>query len=105
MRLRLLLVGFALIAAACGGAGDAATSASPTEAPVATDAPTSEAPATTTGGTAQGTEAPTTEAPNTERPATEGPAAPAINTVLSDGSSFSLADEANPVYLVFWAEW
>ena len=103
MRLRLLLVGFALIAAACGGARDGVTTVAPTAAPVATNNPTNEAP--TTGGTVQGTDAPTTETPDTERPATQGPAAPAINTVLSDGSAFSLADEANPVYLVFWAEW
>lgn len=105
MRFRVVLAVFAVVAAACGGSAD--PSASPAPAPT-TQA--SEAPTPTTGDTAQttgapGTDAPTTDAPISERPPTEGPAAPAINTVLSDGTAFSLADEANPVYLIFWAEW
>jgi len=106
MRFRLLIALFAVLAASCGGAADPVTSSAPTEAPVSTDgagtvAGSSEAPVSTSGG--QTTQAPTGDAP--DRPATDGPAAPAINAILSDGASFSLADEANPVYLVFWAEW
>ncbi|NND02416.1 MAG: hypothetical protein HKN91_06470 [Acidimicrobiia bacterium] len=105
MRFRLLIAVLAVVAAACGGTGDSATNPAPTEAPNATAAPTTGAPGSTTPGNGDGTAAPTTEAPDSQRPATEGPAAPAINTILSDGTEFSLADEANPVYLVFWAEW
>ena len=105
MRFRLLVAVLAVVAASCGGAGDSATSPAPTEAPGGTEAPSTEAPGSEAPATTANGSGDTTAAPSTERPSTEGPAAPAINTVLSDGTSFSLAEEANPVYLIFWAEW
>lgn len=110
MRFRLFVVVFALLAAACGGSGSDTGNGSPftaapsTEAP-ATEAPSTDAPTTTGGDTsAAPTETPTSTT-SVPRPPTEGPAAPAFTTILSDGTEFSLEDEQNPVYLVFWAEW
>jgi hypothetical protein len=34
-----------------------------------------------------------------------GEAAPDFHLLLSDGSTFTLSEEARPVYLLFWAEW
>ncbi len=34
-----------------------------------------------------------------------GPPAPDFTLALGDGRSFTLSEEARPVYLVFWAEW
>ena len=105
MRIRLLVIVFALIAVSCGGSGAESGSpftTAPTTASPSTDAPTTEAPSTTGGGS---TDAPATSPAPVDRPPTEGPAAPAFTTVLSDGTEFNLAAEQNPVYLVFWAEW
>jgi len=77
-RVGALLVGLALVAAACGSDDEepAATAAPATEAP-ATAAPATEAPSTEAPSTeAPSTEAPSTEAPSTEAPETTGAAAP-----------------------------
>jgi hypothetical protein len=37
--------------------------------------------------------------------APEGPAAPDFTIALGDGGSFTLSEEAKPVYMIFWAEW
>lgn len=38
-------------------------------------------------------------------PADEAPAAPDFSLALGDGSTFTLSEEARPVFMVFWAEW
>jgi hypothetical protein len=68
---------FALLAAACGGG----------PATISSTSPTAPAPDTTTDAEP------------------DGPVAPSFTLVLGDGSTFDLAREARPVYMVFWAEW
>jgi hypothetical protein len=34
-----------------------------------------------------------------------GKAAPDFSLELGDGSTFTLSEEARPVFMVFWAEW
>ena len=52
------------------------------------------------------TAAPDASAPPTDGGAIEGPAAPDFTLTLGTGSdTFTLSDEAKPVYMVFWAEW
>ena len=97
MRIRLLATSLLLLAAACGGTDAAPGSPATTEAPATTAAgsASTSAPSATTDPTAS-------EGPQS---VTDGPAAPALSTVLADGTEFSLASEAKPVYLIFWAEW
>lgn len=38
-------------------------------------------------------------------PVPDGPAAPDFTLALGDGRSFTLSDEAQPVFMIFWAEW
>jgi hypothetical protein len=74
----LLVVLFGVIASACAGTEDATSS---TDGPDITTAPS--------GGET-----------------IEGPAAPDFTLALGTGSeTFTLSDEAKPVYMVFWAEW
>lgn len=57
------------------------------------------------GGAATPTE---TTVPSTSETttATEAPVpAPDFTLALADGSSFTLSEEAKPVFMVFWAEW
>lgn len=76
MLLVIVLIG--LIAAACGGSEGGASS----------------------------TVAPNTTVPPADGGAIEGPAAPDFTLALGTGSdSFTLSEEAKPVYMVFWAEW
>ena len=76
MLLVIVLIG--LIAAACGGSEGGASS----------------------------TVAPDTTAPPAGGGTIEGPAAPDFTLALGTGSdSFTLSEEAKPVYMVFWAEW
>ena len=35
----------------------------------------------------------------------EGPAAPDFTMTLADGGTFTLSEQAKPVYMIFWAEW
>ena len=100
-----LIVAIGLMATACGGAAsptavDTQPPTTATPAAGATDAPT--APDTTADATAS-TATPSSTAAG---PDTSGlPEAPAFTLDLADGTTFVLADEQKPVYLVFWAEW
>ena len=96
--MRRVLLGLAILAAACGGGADA---------PVATTNP----PATI-GTTVGATASPTTSAPSTTEAATPGATLPAsaeeapdFALALGTGGTFALSEEQKPVYLVFWAEW
>jgi len=92
-RFFISIAAFAVIATAC-----------------ATDA-TVEGPATTAAARANSTTSPAsgaTDAPSV--PATTAPdpnavAAPDFTLALGDGGSFTLSQEARPVYMIFWAEW
>lgn len=114
MRKTLLIFVFALLAAACGGAGSSDSTPAPAD--------TSEAAPVEVGSTPAGSEnasgtddtaAPgdsddTVAAEDAEAaapPSFDGPPAPDFELALADGSTFSLADEKKPVYMVFWAEW
>jgi hypothetical protein len=60
----------------------------------------------TSDGTATSTDGSDTTTPAADGGAIEGPAAPDFTLTLGTGSdSFTLSDEAKPVYMVFWAEW
>lgn len=57
-------------------------------------------------GSASSTAAPDTTSPSADGGPIEGPAAPDFTLALGTGSNtFTLSDEAKPVYMVFWAEW
>ena len=109
MRKLALLLAAGLLVSACGGSE---TTSDPSE-PAPTDAPVTSA---TDSTVPEAIEAPATEAPPAaeEPPASEapaaapsfdGPPAPEFELTLADGSTFSLADEEKPIYMVFWAEW
>ncbi|MDH3250935.1 MAG: hypothetical protein OEQ47_18340 [Acidimicrobiia bacterium] len=100
-----LLVGLALVIAACGGG--ASENASPAEA--STTTPNRHATPTTAVQSSQPDSSPTNE---TAQPADERPApdpnreiAPDFDLLLGDGSTFVLSEETRPVFMVFWAEW
>ena len=84
MKRIVLLLAFSLVAVACSPAAD--------EPSVVEDGVGSS---TTQAGSqdASGGEAP------------EGPEAPNFTLALASGDSFTLYDEAKPVYMIFWAEW
>jgi len=37
--------------------------------------------------------------------APSGPVAPDFTMALADGGTFTLSDQAMPVYMIFWADW
>ena len=109
MRKALLILVFALVAAACGGTESSETqqaAPSGTEAPAVSAAPTegssdsSEPPASSGEAEPSGS----ATAPSSE-PSFDGPPAPDFELALANGTAFNLAAEQKPVYMVFWAEW
>jgi cytoskeletal protein RodZ len=120
-RLSFVLVGLALVAASCASATTEIT-AEP-EASVAEVTSTTVPPATTSTSTTAAasssesrtdrsdfasTTTTTAQTTTTEAgPPPEGSPAPDFTLALGeDGSeSFTLSDEAKPVFMVFWAEW
>ncbi len=108
-RLSALLIGFALVAAACGGG--ATDTATPAESPSTSRAGDS-ASTTVVPSTEPETPAVSEQTDETAQSATERPApdpnreiAPDFDLLLSDGSTFVLSEETRPVFMVFWAEW
>jgi hypothetical protein len=108
MQKLLVSVVLALLAVACGGDAEPASSA--------TASPQADKTENATSGTAGNTTAETSEAPSAEttaptqpaatsEPSFDGPPAPDFELALSDGSSFRLSGEEKPIYMVFWAEW
>jgi hypothetical protein len=105
MKRLALFVTVLTVAAACSSTDDSAPS---------TDvAPLAEAGATST--TAESTEdsnatrdsmgdSGASLVPN-QTIAPEGPEAPDFTMALGDGGSFTLSEEAKPVYMIFWADW
>ncbi len=114
MRKALLILVFALVAAACGGTESSETqqpAASSTETPGASEAPdVSEAPDSTPAESSEppaaaGDDAPDETAATASEPSFDGPPAPDFELALADGTAFTLTGEQKPVYMVFWAEW
>ena len=96
---------FAVVAAACGSGTEPTAinlGGTDTEAAPAAPAVPSETTSPADGGAAE-TTPPGTE---TARQRPDGPDAPDFTLALSGpGGTFSLSDEARPVFMVFWAEW
>ena len=93
------------VAAACSSSDDAA--------PTTDIAPAADAGTTATTTTlAEGSnttrdsmdDSGATLVPN-QTIAPEGPDAPDFTMALGDGGSFTLSEEAKPVYMIFWADW
>jgi hypothetical protein len=106
MRKGLLLVAIVLVAAACGGSNDSvaeAGTASPDVAAETTAAPEATAPTTDGATTDEPADTPATTA--AAAPSFDGPPAPDFELDLNDGTTFTLAGEEKPVFMVFWAEW
>jgi len=97
----LLLVCLTVVAASCGGSGDVGTEHAPpsttTHATGSQAVPDEEVSTTTT---TVADETPASEVP-------EGPVAPDFTIALGEDrtETFTLSEEAKPVYMVFWAEW
>ncbi len=89
MRLKIVFVGLALIAAACGG-DDSGDSSDTTGAPAATAAPTTEAPTA---------EAPTTEAPTSEAPPAEAESGVTVALAESSLGEIVVDGDGNALYL------
>ena len=104
MRIVMLLVGFALVLAACGDSADSAAESDGATVTVAAPSETTATEAPDDPGSDAAVES-TTSSAATAGPSFDGPPAPDFEMALSDGSTFSLSDEQKPVYLVFWAEW
>ena len=106
MRKLTLVLAAGLLASACGGSGTSETSQAVTEAP-STSAVESTVPDSTDTSAAEAP--PSSEAPASSdtpaAPSFDGPPAPEFDLALADGSTFSLAGEQKPTYMVFWAEW
>ena len=82
-------------------------------------APTTEIAPATDAGTTATTAAPAEDSSTTrdsmgdsgaslvpnQTIAPEGPEAPDFTMALGDGGSFTLSEEAKPVYMIFWADW
>ena len=106
----MLLLALSLLIAACGGAADTTgTTGAGVDSTPAEPAATSTSPEPTTGDTG---DAPSvTEGTVEQPPATaavtdfDGPVAADFSIDLNATGSFTLSEEARPVYLVFWAEW
>ncbi|MDF1596430.1 MAG: hypothetical protein P1T08_10105 [Acidimicrobiia bacterium] len=104
--LAALFVVLALVLAACGGAATT-TTIEAGNAPAPTD------PGSTVAGpddsvTPDDGDASTpadTEAPPPIATDFDGPVAADFTIDLNKTGTFTLSDEARPVYLVFWAEW
>jgi hypothetical protein len=104
MRFALFLA-FLTLVAACSSTDDAVPTtyiapAADTGATAATVAPAEDS--STTGDSIGDSGA--SLVPN-ETISPEGPAAPDFTIALGDGGSFTLSEEAKPVYMIFWAEW
>jgi hypothetical protein len=88
-------VAVALMTAACSAAGPPAAN------------PTTSGPASTTVPSVSLSAPDDTTTTVADSPATtsDRPPAPDFTLALGDGGSFTLSEEARPVFLVFWAEW
>lgn len=107
-RLVSLVVGLALVAAACGGGdGETVTPAEATPTTQGGDATPATASPSTEPGTSPATEPTEATQPSAERPAPDPTReiAPDFSLPLGDGSTFVLSEEIRPVFMVFWAEW
>lgn len=104
----------ALVLSACGGSTVSTTDGTvdtptATENPVSSSSPTTDVP--DSGDTTDSDDGPdaaestTTEATAAAVTDFDGPAAADFSINLAGGRTFSLSEEARPVYLVFWAEW
>jgi len=94
-----------MVAAACSSTDDAAPTTD--VAPVADAATTAAtaAPAEDSNATRDSMgDSGASLVPN-QTIAPEGPDAPDFTMALGDGGSFTLSEEAKPVYMIFWADW
>ena len=85
--------------AACGG-GEVAVA--PDEAPATSTAPAPSS-SSSTGGVDQSPSEPADGGQSAADP--NAVVAPDFTLALGEGGEFALAEEALPVYMVFWAEW
>ncbi len=99
-----LLVVLSLVAAACGAGEPASTVSVPT---TVTPQVFAAAPTTDAAGAPESDPVvePSAVEANPAPSGVEGPVAPDFSLVLGDGTTFTLSEEAKPVYMVFWAEW
>jgi hypothetical protein len=104
MKRLALMLAVATVAAACSSSAD-----DPVVAETSDGADTSQT--TTSVSTPQGDS--TTDSigddgatlvPN-QTIAPEGPAAPDFTMALANGDTFTLSEQATPVYMIFWADW
>ncbi|MFH2071523.1 MAG: hypothetical protein ABIJ75_01595 [Actinomycetota bacterium] len=108
-RLSTLLLGLALIAAACGD--DAAATSTTVESAVTASSQPAPSQSSTTSTAPPETSAPAATPATTAAPAAREPlpdeavAAPDVDLMLGEGGTFTLSAADKPVYLVFWAEW
>ncbi len=100
------LLGVLLVVAACAAPAtqDAAVPTTVAQTSPGTEAPlVTEGPAATESPAAPATTGPLPTAPPV--PVPDGPPAPDFTLAMGDGTSFTLSEEARPVFMVFWAEW
>lgn len=99
MRILVSLISILALAACSSGAGSTSTTGDTTPATsVANDTET-------TAMTTDPVETTTTSAAGNTRADSDRPLAPDFTLELGEGGSYTLSEEARPVYLVFWAEW
>ena len=105
---RSLAATFVVVAvAACAPAGEDATGTTRDRPPVSTSSEPATGNTAVSPGTTDiaGDGSPMTAPSEQPTPDPDRPMAPDVSLELADGSTFVLAEEDEPVFLVFWAEW
>lgn len=104
----MILVGFAVLAAACSSvnADESADSGTESETAVSSSTSSSSAGGSSTGSTAPTRPADAPTSSSTEaKAAPDGPPAKDFTLALEPSGEFVLSQEVKPVFMVFWAEW
>lgn len=103
-RLALLFALVTLAAACASGADSQSTIAESQEATTVPQASTENGSTPTTLTTDSIGDDGATLVPSPTIPP-DAPPAPDFTLALSDGESFTLSEQAMPVYMIFWADW
>jgi ABC-type glycerol-3-phosphate transport system substrate-binding protein len=104
MKRLILLLAIVTVAAACSSSDDSSEATS-TSAAVSTAQSPAENPTSSGDITSDSIGDDGASLVPDQTIAPEGPAAPDFTMALANGDSFTLSEQAMPVYMIFWADW